>query len=158
MTSVRRAVKLSSNSSLKKLSRTSIKWLWIPELRHWKSNNNDVSYNNLRFQSLHEIIFAWLCSSESELNSWLDGLPCLLTEKKISIEKVKCIANIARCNLSAFIQSLDGYVETIMSNIRFCADLVYLNNFIFPFIVFQIIYLIFISLMRIKMKKPRRRS
>ncbi|KAK7580226.1 hypothetical protein V9T40_000855 [Parthenolecanium corni] len=55
--------------------------------------------------------------NESELNDWLDGLPSLLTQKKISFEKVKCIANIARCNLSAFIQSLDGYIESIMNNL-----------------------------------------
>lgn len=106
------------------------------------------------------IYFYLFYFSESELNDWLDGLPSLLTEKKISFEKVKCIANIARCNLSAFIQSLDGYIESIMSNFCFRSILSkYLNNFLFyqmiSLIIFQIIYRIFILVMRISSKKLR---
>ncbi|XP_065206311.1 testis-expressed protein 10 homolog [Planococcus citri] len=54
---------------------------------------------------------------ECGINEWLESLPKLLTEKKIPYQNVKCISNIARCDLLSFSDSLDGYIETILDNL-----------------------------------------
>jgi len=57
-----------------------------------------------------------MLASYSELTQWLESLPSLLTKKKISFHMVECIANVARCNITAFSNSLDGYIESILGN------------------------------------------
>lgn len=79
-------------------------------------SNNDYLVDNI-FNYLSRIVIDWKLASYAKLpaiQNWIDGLPKLLTRKKISFDKIKAIANIGRCNITAFNNSLDGYIEQIL--------------------------------------------